>query len=672
MAEEQADKPRGSIGQVAAKRLKRVLAETGRLRLAATILFVVLALLVARYSPQLPLIGQAETASYDLRRLLFTPHVDQDPRIVMVVYNDQTLIATKKRSPLDRATLARALTALDAMGAKSIGIDILIDQPQDEDAQLIAAFRAMKTPTYVAFADIGTNRDQLIYEQQQYLTRFLAQIRGTHVHPASIRVETDEDNVMRNWPAHPPGLPQMLVLSMNPAHRFDHYEGAIAYRLPKDPDRPVFSELPIDLFANPDTAMAFADQIRGRHVLIGGDIVDTDLFETPLIRETKKPMIGLEVHAHLLAQVMDGVMLARPGSVYSWLMAALVIFAAVITALTTLRWWWLGLFAVIQLVLFVGLPFWLQSRGVDTRDIPTLGRGIGWVIAFTAIGSAARAVGSQQRKFAQSALGKYLPADIASEILADPERLALHGERRPIFVVFTDLEGFTKLSHAIEPETVALLLNTYLDALSDVVLSYGGTIDKFVGDAVVAFWGAPVSRPDDGMRAAQAAYAMWQAGEDFRKAVDPALPPIGKTRVGLHYGDAIVGNFGGEGRIQYTALGDSMNTASRLEAANKSLDSNVMASREAMERSDLDWWRPMGRIVLRGRARPVDIFEPCPDFSASDRDHLAAAMDRLGNDHDGALAAIRDLAKRHPGDEALANLIYRLENSQAGEAYVLG
>src|SRR3546814_12599619 len=101
--------------------------------------------------------------------------------------------------------------------------------------------------------------------------------------------------------------------------------------------------------------------------------------------------------------------------------------------------------------------------------------------------------------------------------MRDPDQLSLHGERRNIYCVFTDLEGFTKLSHAVTPETVARLLNEYLDRLSDIVLDHGGTIDKFVGDAVVAFWGAPLSRPDDGERAAAAALAMYEAGEKFRK-----------------------------------------------------------------------------------------------------------------------------------------------------------
>src|SRR5690606_13326609 len=177
------------------------------------------------------------------------------------------------------------------------------------------------------------------------------------------------------------------------------------------------------------------------------------------------------------------------------------------------------------------------------------------------------------------------------------------GEKKEIFVLFSDLEGFTKMSHALEPEMVAKLLNRYLDMLSQVVLDHGGVIDKFVGDAVVAFWGAPIARPDDGERAARAGYAIWQARETFRNSVEPGLPPIGKTRVGLHWGEAVVGNFGGKSRVQYTALGDSMNTAARLESANKALDSGVMASREFAERAGIDWWRPMGRVVLRGRRR---------------------------------------------------------------------
>ncbi|MBB6124134.1 adenylate/guanylate cyclase domain-containing protein [Sphingobium subterraneum] len=653
------------------RKAKRIWADTGPLRLGFTLLLLAIALLVARYSWNLPLIVAAERGSYDVRTTLFAPRVDQDPRIVMIVYNDQTLIDTRKRSPLDRRTLAQALRTIDAMGAKSIGIDILFDQPQDEDAELLAAFRAMKTPTWIAYANVATNDDQIIYDQQQFLDGFVRSLGGTAVRPASIRLQVDADGVARSWPEPAPGLPELLTRAMEPVPGYARYQGSVRYRMAASEDRPAFASLPIDLFRDPAMAQALADQVRGRHVLIGGDIVDIDQFETPMTATTARTMVGLEVHAQMLAQMLDGPPWKRLPNGALWAVAALVVLAAGLTSLTELRWFQLLPYLGAQLLLFGGLPVWLAWRGVDTQNLPAVGWGLGWVIAFLALGSAARAVGAQQRRFAQSALGKYLPRDIATQIVQEPEKLALHGEKREIFVVFTDLEGFTKLSHSISPELVASLLNRYLDALSDVVLAHGGTIDKFVGDAVVAFWGAPIARPDDGTNAAKAAYAMWQAGEAFRRHLPEGVASIGKTRVGLHWGEAIVGNFGGEGRIQYTALGDSMNTAARLESANKSLDSSVMASREAMERSGLDWWRPMGRVVLRGRATPVEIFEPAPDFPASDVHHLQDILNGLLTNRQQGLSDLAALVARYPDDAALQNLYMRVEHTPSGEAYVL-
>jgi len=297
------------------------------------------------------------------------------------------------------------------------------------------------------------------------------------------------------------------------------------------------------------------------------------------------------------------------------------------------------------------------------------------VLAFTAMTSAVRASTAVERRFAQGALGKYLPREMAQQIIEHPELLALHGEKKEIFVLFSDLEGFTKMSHAIPPEMVAKLLNRYLEMLSQVVLDHGGVIDKFVGDAVVAFWGAPIAKADDGERAARAGYAIWQAGEAFRAevaAMDAALPKIGKTRVGLHWGEAVVGNFGGETRIQYTALGDSMNTAARLESANKALQTSVMASAEFAERSGLDWWRPMGRVVLSGRAQPVDLCEPAPDFPAADLAALREAVAMLATDWPSGLALLAKIAALHADDTGLQALLARSHALNEAGAHVLG
>ena len=523
---------------------------------------------------QTPVTGEAERALYDSRVFRFAPSVEQDERLLLVVYDDQTLIDARKRSPLDRGLLAQALRNLDAMGAKAIGIDILLDSPQDEDDELVATLRAMKTPVSVAYAETQINTDDIDYEQQQYLEAFLARLDGSRARKASIMLAEDA-GVTRLWPEIYPQLPpEPRTLDACVSGRGRKDAAGLRRRDPlpapgvrrpagvlQAEGRPVRQSGT----GRPELAAAVATQVAGRYVLIGGDIVDVDRKATPFsgwldgqqIDRTDVDPPGIEIHATMLAQMLDGAALPRPGPALLWLQALLVVLAAAVTGMLELRTWKMIPLMVVQLAAILGLPFLLQARGIDTYLYPSVGPALGWVIALAAVTSAARASTAVQRQFAHGALGKYLPREMAEEIIEHPERLALHGEGSQIFVLFSDLEGFTKMSHAIEPEMVATLLNRYLDMLSQVVLDHGGVIDKFVGDAVVAFWGAPIARPDDGERAASAGYAIWQAGEEFRSSAEPGVPPIGKTRVGLHWGEAVVGNFGGKNRIQYTALGDS-------------------------------------------------------------------------------------------------------------------
>lgn len=681
----------------AGRRLRRMATQLGPGRTALTLFLLLFALLFARFSWQIPLVIDAERALYDMRATVGAPHIAQDPRIVMVTYTDETLFNTGIRSPVDRAILARALAQLDGMGARSIGIDILFDSPTASDDALRAQLRAMRTPTFVAFAEQGSNPNNIQYEQTRFLNAFLQSVTTQRTRPASIRLETDGDDVVRRWPGLPAGSPALLTTAMagpaadGGAERWHRFVGAIRFRMPAQvaaagggvETREVFAKLPIDNFANPEFAPFLAGEIRGRHVLIGGDIVDEDEFATPLSRlpdpasGEQKPMIGLEVHANLLAQVLDGVMPRGIHPATLWLAACLAVLGGVVTALVNLRPFASAMLIAVQLLAIAALPFALHMGGTDTLTIPVAGWGGGWVLGFIAATTAIRAVGAEERAFAQSALGKYLPRDIAQQILRDPDRLALHGEKRLIYCLFSDLEGFTKMSHAITPENVAKVLNAYLDTLSNVVLAHGGTIDKFVGDAVVAFWGAPIARPDDGDQATRALLAMAAAGDAFSRRIQQELgadiPPIGRTRVGLHYGEAVVGNFGGEGRIQYTALGDSMNTASRLEAANKQTKTRALASAEAVAGSSLDCFVPMGRVQLRGRARPVEVYEPRPDLSVERRAQVAAlvaAHDAGKGDTFERIAA--DISDWAAADPAIANLMQRLYATSAGEYYALG
>ncbi|VWX58886.1 adenylate/guanylate cyclase domain-containing protein [Sphingorhabdus sp. 109] len=657
--------------------LRRLFDQLGPIRLASTILFMILALLVARYSWTTPLIQEAERALYDLRASVFAPEVDKDENIVMVVYNEDTLKLTGQRSPVDRTILAQALETIDAANPKSIGIDILFTMPQDDDALLISTFKEMKTPTFLAYADPKEN-PEITFAEHEFLQQFFDEVRTENVKPTDIKLETDSDGVQRRWTPHRPGAPPFMAIALTgPNPKFAANDGAIRYHVPTSTDMPVFDKFPIESFADPAISEMLGSFIAGKHVLIGGDFIDRDRFETPVggladVQGDDGKMIGLEVHAHMLAQLISDDLPAPIPAWSLWLGALIVAICGGLSALIVGDALKVAFILMCQFVFFLTFPFLLQNMGVDTLTLPAFGWGFGWLLGYASVGSAARTINSKQRAFAQSALGKYLPKSIATEILKDPEKLALHGEKRKIFAVFTDLEGFTKLTHAIEPEMVAYLLNDYLDRLSEVALEYGGTIDKFVGDALVTFWGAPISYPDDGERAAKAAYALYQAGEEFRKNVPEGVPPIGRTRVGMHYGDAIVGNFGGEGRIQYTALGDAMNTAARLEAANKALDTKILVSQEAMERTGLDWFRPMGRITLRGRSTPVDVFEPVPEWEEKDRATVTAVIAAHAKGDNDSIQALGAMIKRYGEDLGLANLLKRLKKTKNGESYALG
>lgn len=662
--------------------------EAGTRRLALTALLIAASLGTGYFSWHLPVTANAERALYDARLYVEASWraVDQDPRVVMVVFDDQTLIKARKRSPLDRGILAQALRNLDALGPKAIGIDILFDQPQDEDDELVATLRAMKTPVSVGYANVATNQGDIEWEQQQFLDGFMARLKGSRAVPGSVRLD-EVYGVTRRFSSIEPGLPPMLGRSMlassgHADRTLPGYEGSIRYRLNKFQGEPVAPSLQIDnflddgLMAVPQARELLRQQIAERYVLIGGDIVDNDRVATPLSEtmDSVEPP-GLQIHAEMIQQMLDGAALASPSPLARWSLTFLVVLMAVLTGLLEWGSWRVYALVALQFALILGIPVFLQFSGSDTYGLPAFGWIVAWIVSFAAVTSAARAAGAAERNFAQGALGKYLPREMAEEIIEHPELLSLHGEKKELFVLFSDLEGFTRMSHAMSPEMVARVLNRYLDVLSQVVLDHGGVIDKFVGDAVVAFWGAPIPRLDDGQRAARAGYAVWQAGEAFRDEVAallPDLPRIGKTRVGLHWGEAVVGNFGGQRRIQYTALGDSMNTAARLEAASKTLDSAVMASSEFADRSGIDWWRAMGRVQLRGRAKPVDLMEPAPGFPDADRDRLARAARFVDEDIAAAVALVADVAARYPDDSALQNLLKRTRHLEEGGFYVLG
>lgn len=663
-------------------------------RRLATVIFIIIAILIARFSWHtpikvtertgethywtIPLAVDAERALYDFRaRMAALAHpVPQDERVVVIAYTPETQQATGERSPLDRTILAKTLTALDGMGARAIGIDMLFDQAQPDDPELIAALKAMKTPVYLAYATNRHNPGDMQVWQQEFLDDFIRQVGNPNVKPASIHLDTDDDGVIRSWPAQPRDLPPLMPVALSGRMGARNYQGSIDFQFPNNllgnDLRDVFTILPIDTFGFPDAAPLLAPQVKDRYVLIGGELPDADQFETPSYRMTGETTAGIRVLGAILTQTLDGRFKNRIGSGALWIIAFFVVLAGAFTSMVDVRPWVLSLLIVGQFAFFNAAPFYFQYIGIDTYGLPQFGWMAGWLLAYLATEATVKAMGSDEKKFAQSALGKYLPKDIAAMIIRDPERLSLTGERLPIYTLFTDIQGFTSLSHTLPAETTAAILNAYLDGMSDVVLEHGGTIDKFVGDAVVAFWGAPIAREDDADRALAAVLGMMQFTLDFANHKSERSL-LGRTRIGLHYGESIVGNFGGEGRIQYTALGDAMNCAARLEGANKYLKSTALVSDEArIHMTAQDIFRPMGRITLSGRSTPIVVWEPAPQTPIEQRIELTRLWREFESGNKTALQELEAIAAKCDNDVALSALACRLREAGPGGSFVLG
>lgn len=231
-------------------------------------------------------------------------------------------------------------------------------------------------------------------------------------------------------------------------------------------------------------------------------------------------------------------------------------------------------------------------------------------LAFVGMSAIDTVAARRDRQFIQGAFSQYLAPELVQRLVRNPSTLRVGGERRELSFLFTDIAGFTTLSEKMPPEELSPLLNAYLDGVCDIVIANHGVIDKFIGDAVVALFGVPQADPRHAANAIACARQIDAFSQAFR--ADPAHADLGVTRIGVHSGEATVGNFGGTARFDYTAIGDAMNTAARLEGANKYFGTRVAISgacfSAAGQHLDADIaLQPIGDIVLKGKTEPLTV-----------------------------------------------------------------
>lgn len=354
--------------------------------------------------------------------------------------------------------------------------------------------------------------------------------------------------------------------------------------------------------------------VKGKTVLIGQtSAVGQDIHETPVAAKAGKQltgnptmMPGVEIHANAISNMMNRDWLRFP----SPRMGQVVALALVILVWASLLFlpFWAGIPAVLMFLSgYTAISF---SAFDDNLVIPLAGPLLAGISAFISIITCLAVQAYRDRKRVTSLFSRYVSPDVVRELVDIQEELMVGGQRKNITVLFSDIRGFTSMSENIEPEELVAQLNEYFDEMTESVALQRGTLDKFIGDGMMAIFGAPLDQPDHPDRACAAALDMVERLDRLNeKRRERGLSELG-IGIGLHTGDAIVGNIGSPiRRVEFTAIGDTVNLSARLESSTKDVGAQILVSKDTALAASSHVFASKGSIVVKGRTQVTEVFE---------------------------------------------------------------
>ena len=552
-----------------------------------------------------------ENLTYDMRMSLMAPAPRDD--IVIVKMDDASMFAMQDQSachclsPVDKVWLGDIVADLSAKGAKAIALDILFSawRTPEEYAAFVEKTKDLKTPIIAAV-------DPALTPGVDYPVA--PNLRFANPNALVAR----EDDVVRVYDPHPNGMNSIaaeLAAAEGVTPPRDDFimryrrglettgenRGALAPSFPAA----LVKDLPAGIFA-------------GKTVLIGritrfpegeSGILE-DMHTTPLrfVSGHYDGTPGVEVHAHALSQILDGDRVYRP----SLLWLAITVFAAALggAALgrSSFRWWTATLIVLGALVLAVVGSFLALSY--FNLMVSMLAPLTAFALCFFIQSRLAATQLQDERKLYSTALERYLAPQVIKRIEDGSEPVRIGADMRQITVMVTDLEDSSTLVATTPMQEFALIINGYFDGIYEVLWKHEAMLDKLTGDGVIVLFGAPIEYADHADRAIACARDMQVFSEQYRAEVMSRYGvKFGRTRVGLHSGEGLVGNFGGEKRFNYTAYGQVVVIAARLEAANKEYDTTVLFSEATLQRATAAGEvRALGEVSLKGVPQPIPVY----------------------------------------------------------------
>ncbi|MCZ8155959.1 MAG: adenylate/guanylate cyclase domain-containing protein [Leptospira sp.] len=337
-------------------------------------------------------------------------------------------------------------------------------------------------------------------------------------------------------------------------------------------------------------------------------------------------MSGIEHHAHAINTILNQEFLS---SLPNWATFAIYLTLALMIGFLQprVKTHWGFVIMLSQLLIYGVATLYLFQEFNLVTVLPSVT--IEQIVVFIAIIGFRILTEEENVKYIRQTFSKFVSADVVDELLKHPDNLALGGSKKEITIFFSDIRGFTTISEALGPEELVKLLNEYLSAMTDMIIQYKGTIDKYMGDAIMAFWGAPVPLEDHAYYACVAALAQL----DFLKVlqanwVERNVPVI-DIGIGLNSGPAVVGNMGSSHRMEYTCMGDTINLGSRLEGSNKMYGTNIIISEHTYEKvKDRVIARELDLVRVKGKTLPVRIYELMGIINPEDMEKMKRPLQR--------------------------------------------
>jgi len=574
-----------------------------RLILAALVALVVTAATGARLFE--PVSGRA----FDVLSTLAPMH-PAEPGVLIVAIDEPSFSALGQPWPWSRDVHARLVHALREAGARVIAFDVVFAEPSDPAADAALAAAADPDTLFAADETVSDQGFGALAIRTEPIPELTA--RGARMGVASLSM--DGDGVLRRIPRYPDGFAAQIARMTGAKGEGGQGGRRIQYFGPPGsyPRVSYYQALEPAKYLPPGL-------LKGRVVIVGQALQTSpeagkggvDAFETPWTLATQRLSPGVEVQATLYDNLVHGLGIrAAPAPVT----LALVLAAAL------LGWWAMRpqkLLARAALalgaILIAGVAAWLALR-FGRLWVSPVEPAVALALQAIALSAYDFAAEQRRRRQTQAAFSQYVAPAVVERLVANPELLNLGGETRELTIMFADIRGFTGISEAMkdDPQGLTRLINGILTPLSDIVMGHGGTIDKYMGDCVMAFWGAPLDDPDHAQHAVEAAREMLAAmpaiNASLRALVPPDrdLPPV-RIGIGVNSGTCVVGNMGSEKRFDYSVLGDAVNVASRLESLCKTYEVElVIGEATAGALSGVDVIE-LDRIAVRGKQETLSI-----------------------------------------------------------------